>query len=277
MAKGLAVFAGRKRLIAAIFFALCSVITYCSSSEYNIITDEKQYVSLSVEEEIALGLQSAPQMAAQYGGALQDADAQALIDRVGEKIVSQTAAGETPYEFEFTVLANDNVINAFALPGGPIFITTGLLNGLETEAQLAGVLAHEIGHVVARHAAEQIAKAQLTEGLTGAAAVAAYDPENPNSSQQTAALTALIGEVVNMKYGRDDELESDRLGVRFMANAGYDPRAMIRVMEVLAEAGRGPQPPEFFSTHPNPDNRIERIQAAIAEEFPEGVPEELRD
>jgi predicted Zn-dependent protease len=148
------------------------------------------------------------------------------------------------------------------------------LSRLETEGQLAGVLAHEIGHVVARHSAEHIAKARLTEGLTGAAVIAVYDPENP-SSQHTAQVALLIGQLVNLKFGRDDELESDRLGVRFMAEAEYDPRSLIRVMEILAEAGGPSRQPEFFSTHPNPENRVENIQQAIAAEFPNGVPEGL--
>ncbi len=275
MGRGIPFLGGKKRWIAALLIAVVSIVSYCSSSAYNPITEEKQYISLSVDQEIALGLQSAPQMAAQHGGPHPDQEAQAIVDRVGERLVSETAAVETPYQFEFTVLADDESVNAFALPGGPIFITAGLLKRIETEGQLAGVLGHEIGHVVARHSAEHIAKAQLTQGLTGAAVIASYDPENPHATQQAAAVTAMIGQVINMKYGRDDELESDRLGVRFMADAGYDPRSMIRVMEILAEASQGPRPPEFFSTHPNPDNRIERIRAAIEREFPGGVPEGL--
>ncbi len=121
-----------------------------------------------------------------------------------------------------------------------------------TEGELAGVLGHEIGHVVARHAAEHLAKAQLTEGLTGAAVLVTYDPDDP-SSQRTAAVAALIGNLINMKFSRDDELEADRLGVRFTSEAGYDPRAMISMMETLAQASKGQRPLEFFSTHPNPD------------------------
>jgi predicted Zn-dependent protease len=90
-------------------------------------------------------------------------------------------------------------------------------------------------------------------------------------------MAAMIGQLVNMKYGRDDELQSDRLGVRFMAQAGYDPRAMIDVMQVLAEASGGAaRQSEFFSTHPNPENRIAKIQEAIKEQFPDGVPEGLQ-
>ena len=193
---------GSKRIIAALLIVVFSVVTYCSSQEYNPITEEDQYVGLTVDQEIALGLQSAPQMAQQFGGLLRNDEAQALVDAVGNRLVNQTAAEETEYEFEFSVLADRETINAFALPGGPIFITAALLERLETEGQLAGVLAHEIGHVVGRHSAEQIAKSRLTEGLTGAAAIAAYDPENPGSSQQAAAVSALIGQGINMKYGR---------------------------------------------------------------------------
>ncbi|HWQ84453.1 MAG TPA: M48 family metallopeptidase, partial [Anaerolineales bacterium] len=148
--------------------------------------------------------------------------------------------------------------------GGQIFITNGLLENLSTEDEAAGVLAHEIGHVVGRHSAEHLAKARLTEGLGGAAVIASYDPENP-SSVQTGQIAMVIGQLVNLKFGREDELESDFLGVCFMNEAGYDPQAMLRVMEVLASAGEGQaRPPEFFSTHPNPENRIAEIQAAIA-------------
>src|SRR5690606_28127547 len=118
--------------------------------------------------------------------------------------------------FEFHVLADQQTINAFALPGGQVFVTEGLLQLLETEGELAGVLAHEIFHVVGRHSAEQVARAQLAEGLTGAAVIAAYDPNDP-SSAQSAQVALLVGQVVNMRFGREDELESDHEGVSYMA------------------------------------------------------------
>lgn len=265
---------GRGRLIIAVVIAVISIVSYCSTREYNPITDETQYVDLSPDQEIAMGLQAAPEIAAQFGGLSPDQEAQALVDEIGRELVAKTAASDTPYQFEFSVLDDDQTINAFALPGGPIFITEALLRQLRTRGEIAGVLGHEIGHVVARHASEHIAKAKLTEGLTGAAVIAAYDPENP-SSQQQAAMAALVGQLINMRFGREDEIESDRLGVRFISEAGYDPRSLIRVMEVLSQANQGQAPPEFFSTHPNPDRRIERIQEAIAERFPDGVPEGL--
>ena len=262
------------RILIALIIAGISLVSYFGARSFNPVTGETQHINITTDQEIALGLQAAPEMAAQYGGLSSNEQAQAVVSRVGQSIVASSAAKDTPYEFEFYLLADEQTINAFALPGGPTFITTGLLAQLETEGQLAGVLAHELTHVVARHSAEQIAKAQLTQSLTGAAVLATYDPDNP-STQRTAQVAILVGQLVNLRFGRDDELEADRLGVRFMSEAGYDPRAMMRVMEILEAASDGQRPPEFFSTHPNPENRISQIQAAIEAEFPEGIPQGL--
>ena len=262
----------RSRLVMALVVAAIAVFGYFSQSEFNPITEEKQHVAgITAAQEVALGLQAAPEMIQQFGGRDPDPEAQALVTRVGERLVSRSAASQSPYRFEFHLLDDPETINAFALPGGQVAITEGLLRRLESEGQLAGVLGHEIGHVVARHGAEHIAKQQLTEGLTGAAVLATYDPNNP-SSRGSAAVAAMIGQLVNMRFGREDELESDELGVRFTAEAGYDPRSMIGLMKILAQSSEGGRPPEFFSTHPNPENRIQRIQTAIEEQFPDGVP-----
>ena len=250
------------RLIFAAIIAIMSLFSYFGSRQDNPVTGETQYIGITVDQEIALGLQAAPQMAAEFGGLDPDESAQALVDDVGNLLVQSSPASQTPYQYEFHLLEDDQTINAFALPGGQIFITRALFDRLQTEGELAGVLGHEIAHVVARHSAEHMAKAQLTEGLTGAAVIATYDPDNP-ASANSAQVAMLIGQMINMKFGRDDELESDFLGVCFINDAGYNPEDLIRVMQVLAEASQGNAPPEFFSTHPNPDRRIERIQAAI--------------
>lgn len=265
---------GGLRIIVALFVAIGALVSYFTLKQENPITGETQRIGISTEQEIALGLQAAPQMAEQFGGESTNAEAVAAVQQIGNRIVEQSKARNSDYQFEFHVLADDQTVNAFALPGGPIFITEGLLKLLRTEGEVAGVLAHEIGHVIARHSAEHIAKQQLTQGLTGAAVIATYDPSDP-SSRNSAAVAMVIGNLVNMKFGREDELESDRWGVKLMAEAGYDPHAMIRVMEVLRDAGGGGGTPEFFSTHPNPENRIAKIQEAIQAEFPNGLPEGL--
>jgi beta-barrel assembly-enhancing protease len=262
----------RNRLFAALIVAAIALLGYFGSSVFNPITEEKQHVAgITPEQEVALGLQAAPEMAQEFGGLDPDPESQARVDRIGERLVSRSAAGKSPYRFDFHVLDDPETINAFALPGGQVFITEGLLRRLKTDGQLAGVLGHEITHVVARHGAEHIAKQQLTQGLTGAAVLATYDPSDP-SSRNSAAVAAMIGQLIGMRFGRQDELEADRLGVRFTSEAGYDPRSLIALMKILEESSQGNRPPEFFSTHPNPENRIERIQAAIGERFPEGVP-----
>lgn len=266
---------GSSRLIIALVVAAGALFTYFSSTEQNVVTGEKQHVGgVTAEQEIALGLQAAPQMIQQYGGEAPDAELQRKIDAIGGRLVQRSAAQQTPYQYEFHVLNDPNTINAFALPGGQVFITTGLLRILKTEGEIAGVLGHEIGHVVGRHGAEQIAKAQLTQGLTGAAVLATYDPSNP-SSTRTAQVAMVISQLLQLRYGRGDELESDKLGVRFMNEAGYDPRAMLSVQKTLRDASSGGRPPEFFSTHPDPERRIEQIETAIREIYPNGVPSGL--
>jgi beta-barrel assembly-enhancing protease len=262
----------RGRLMIALVVALVSIIGYYGKTVFNPVTEEKQHVAgITPEQEVALGLQAAPEMVQEFGGLDPDASLQARVNSVGQRLVSQSAAGTTPYKFEFHLLNDPETINAFALPGGQVFITEGLLKRLQTEGQLAGVLGHEIGHVVARHGAEHIAKQQLTQGLTGAAVLATYDPNDP-SSRGSAAVAAMIGQLVSMRFGRQDELEADGLGVRFAGEGGYDPRSMISLMKILQESSNGARQPEFFSTHPNPENRIQRIQAAIQERYPSGVP-----
>jgi predicted Zn-dependent protease len=253
---------GMGRLLIALAMAAFALISYFGSRQDNPVTGETQYVDMTVEQEIALGLQAAPEMAQQFDGLDPDPSLQALVDEVGMGVVANSRAADSPYQFEFHLLGDRETINAFALPGGQIFITRALFDRLETEGELAGVLGHEVGHVVGRHSAEHIAKARLTEGLTGAAVIATYDPDNP-ASMRTAQVAMLIGQLINLRFGREDELESDFLGVCFINAAGYDPSELIRVMEVLASASQGQAPPEFLSTHPDPGNRVQRIEQAI--------------
>jgi predicted Zn-dependent protease len=262
----------RSRLLIGLVVAVISILGYFGSSVFNPVTQEKQHVAgITPEQEVALGLQAAPEMEQQFGGLDPDNALQQRVSQVGQRLASRSAAGSTPYRYEYHALDDSETINAFALPGGQIFITEGLLSRLKTEGQLAGVLGHETGHVVARHGAEHIAKQKLTEGLTGAAVLATYDPNDPNS-RGSAAVAAMIGQLVTMKFGRQDELEADKLGVRLMSEAGYDPRSMIDLMKILEESSQGNRPPEFFSTHPNPENRIARIEEAIKQQYPNGVP-----
>ena len=248
---------GILRLLIGVAVVLFGVVKYCASGETNPYTGETQFIDISPKEEIAMGLQSVPAMIQEYGGLYSDEGAQALVDKVGQQLVSTTVARETPYQYDFHLLADPNTINAFALPGGQCFITYALFSKLKSEDQLAGILGHEIGHVIGRHSAERIAKQGLTNSIITGVAVGS---DSPAAAQSAAAISSMI----NMKYGREDELESDDLGVRFMIKAGYNPEEMIEVMQILKQAAGPNRTPEFQSTHPDPENRIEKIRESIA-------------
>ncbi|WP_209405900.1 M48 family metalloprotease [Pseudozobellia sp. WGM2] len=248
---------GRSSWKIRIFIGLAIVafafIKRCSSKEENPYTGRVQTINMTAEQEIAIGLQSTPEIAQQYGGLYPDERLQAYVDKVGQKLVQNSIARETPYQYDFHLLADDQTINAFALPGGPIFITYALFKQLN-EAQLAGVLGHEIGHVIGRHSAERIAEGEFWQTLSTGASVGG----------DLGGLVGGIGQNTLLSNGRDDELESDDLGVLFMIQTGYRPEEMIKVMEILKAAAGPNRAPEFQSTHPDPENRIERIQESIA-------------
>lgn len=225
-------------------------------SSVNPVTGETQRVDLTPEQEIAMGLQSAPQMAAEFGGLYPDNNVQLKVRALGQKLVTLTEAAKSPYQFNFHVLADDRTVNAFALPGGQIFITMALLSRLESEDQLAAVLGHEMGHVINRHSAEHMAQQGLLNGIMQGVTMGSGD-------MSTAQIASMVGNIIGMKYGREDELESDKYGVRYAYEAGYDPAAAIRVMEILEEASGGSQRDEFMSTHPSPANRIDKIKEEI--------------
>ncbi len=260
------------RLGIALIIAIVSVIGYFGSTQMNPVTGEKQHIAMSTEQERAMGFQSAPEMARQFGGLDPDEKAQAIVQRLGTEIQANSSAAKAPFKIQAFLLADGRTINAFALPGGPVFITRALFDKLQSRGELAGVLGHEIGHVVARHSAEQMAKQRLTQGIAGAAQVGVTDPNDPRSYAAGAAIAGAAN-LLNLKYTRDDEKEADKLGVKFMAEAGYDPRALIGVMQVLDKASSGSSNgPDFLKTHPAPANRIPLIKQEIEREFPSGVP-----
>lgn len=263
------------RLGLGLLVALFGVISYFTNVEKNPVTGEQQRIQLSEQQEVVIGLRARGQMAEQHGGLYPDRALQEYIDQVGARVVQQSAAANSPYPFEFHLLRDPRTINAFALPGGQVFITAALLARLNSEAQLAGVLGHEVGHVVGRHGAEHLAKQQLGTALVNAVGIAASD--SPESARQAAVLAQAINQLVSLKYGREDELESDELGFRFMTEAGYNPEGIVELMQILASANQGGEPPEFFSTHPNPDNRVERLEDLITQTYPNGIPGNLEE
>lgn len=240
------------RILIGLAIVAFAFMRRCSNQQENPYTGRVQNIDMTAEQEIAIGLQSRGEMAQQHGGLYPDERMQAFVDAVGQKLVNNSIARETPYEYDFHLLADDRTINAFALPGGQIFITYALFSQLN-EAQLAGVLGHEIGHVLGRHSAERIAESSFWQTLATGASVGG----------DMGSLVSGIGQNTLLKNGRGDELESDELGVLFMIQSKYDPYEMIKVMEILKAAAGPNRVPEFQSTHPDPENRIEKIKEAI--------------
>ncbi len=268
---------GKGRFMIAGVIALIGIVTYFMRSEVNPVTGENQRVGMSFDQEKALGLQAAPEMAKQMGGAVDPErdPAARLVADIGSNIVNRSDAQRSKYvgNYNFYLLDDPETVNAFALPGGQIFITRALFNRLENEAQLAGVLGHEIGHVINRHAAEHMAKGQLGQMLATSAGVAASDESGRGQGAAMAAM--MVNQMVQLKYGRDDEKESDTFGLKYMQQAGYAPDAMLGVMKILGEASKGGKQPEFLSSHPHSETRIEVIKEYLAKNFPNGVPETL--
>lgn len=220
-------------------------------------TGERQFILLSEQEEIAIGEEAAPEFRREFGGELDVADVSAYVDRIGQQMATDSERPDLPWEF--TVLDNDE-INAFALPGGKIFITRGLMAHFENEAQLAAVLGHEIGHVTALHINQQMSRAMAAEFGLAAVGLA-------TESDWIRVIGDLGAGVILLRFSREQESEADRLGLRYMTDQGYDPRGMLQVLEVLDEAAGRPNGIEWLQTHPLPQTRIDRVEQLIATDY----------
>ncbi|RJP14540.1 MAG: peptidase M48 [Candidatus Abyssobacteria bacterium SURF_5] len=214
------------------------------------------------QEEIRLGQQLSQEIEREQP-VLDNPVLQDYISDIGNRIASKTEKPDLPYTFK--IIESDEV-NAFALPGGPVYVNTGLLKYADNEAELASVLAHEIGHITARHATEQLTTSVgaqiLTQILLG---------ENPAAA--TALATNIATSLGMLKFSRNDELEADRLGVRYMFEAGYNPTAMVDFHRKLA-AMRESNPSRvmsWFSTHPMSEDRVDTVAREIAK-LPPGRP-----
>jgi len=247
----------RRRTAGAIAALALLALSACDTVP---ATGREAFVPLSLSEEGALGQKEHPKILAAYGGAYEDPELQRYVDSLGQ-LLAQTS--ELPDQtWTFTVL-NSDTVNAFALPGGYIYVTRGLIALAEDEAELAGVIGHEIGHVTARHAAQRYGQSLLT----GIGAVAA----GILLGGQAANIASGIGQMHVASYSREQENEADSLGIRYMARAGHDPAAMssfLRKLEaqkqllarILNQSGSGET--SYLSTHPP---TMERVQKTAAE------------
>jgi predicted Zn-dependent protease len=231
---------------------LCLAICLDTGCAYNPITGQEEFMLFPEKQDFEIGRQYAPEIEKELGGKIEDEELQKYIDCVGQKIAR---ISHKPYWEYHYIAVNDKSMNASALPGGYIFITKGMLEKLQTEAQLAAILAHETAHVVARDTSNAISN-QIGIGFLLAAAA--------SSQSSGAVMTAaeLSRRIIGLQYSRQDEREADIAGLDYMVVAGYNPYGIIETMQMLEDQQRE-RVVEFLSSHPPPENRIAYLTQRI--------------
>lgn len=210
----------------------------------------------SKEQDIQVGRQAAAEIRQQVD-VVSDGELQNYVKSLGRRLATTPSAGDYPYEF---TLINDPSINAFALPGGPIFVHSGLIRAAENEAQVAGVLGHEIAHVALRHGTNQASKASILQIPAAAAGILLGDGSTTGQLAQMGV--GLGANLMMLKYSRGAETQADALGAKILHEAGYNPIEMARFFELLErESGSGG--PQFLASHPNPGNRVQAVEAEL--------------
>lgn len=246
-----------RRIVAPVMALLGALTLYACA--VNPATGRREISFVSEAQEIEMGRQSDPAATAQFGGLYPDDDLQAYITELGMSIARVSERPDLPWSFK---LVDHELINAFALPGGFIYITRGILANMNSEAELVGVLGHEAGHVTARHGAQQMTQQQL--GMIGFIGGAILSETVRNN-----AGTVLQGlQLLQLKYGRDDEAQSDALGYRYMLRTQHDPQGISDVMRMLQSTSPSAEEmgiPGWMLSHPNPGDRVAANDQRIAE------------
>lgn len=234
------------RIFALLFLAACAT---------NPVTGRRELSLISESQEIAMGREASRGDVARVGE-YADAEAQAMVKQIGQAMAAKSERPQLPWEFH---LLDDAAVNAFAYPGGFIFVTRSLMTYLNSEAELAEVIGHEIGHVTAKHTVAAMSSQQLAQiGLVGASIL------SPRIAQFGDVLGAGAG-LLFLKFGRDDELQADALGFRYSLTLGYDVRESPKVFTTLGRLSgdAGARIPEWQSTHPDPGNRVQRAEQRL--------------
>ena len=242
------------RPLAAAACIVCFSISGCAR---NPVTGGYQFMLITEGQEIAMGQEYDPQIVSQFG-LYDDAAMQEIVSSVGLRMAANSERPNLPWTFR---VVDDPLINAFAVPGGFVYMTRGILAHFDSEAQMAAVIGHEIGHITARHSAAQISRTQIAQIGLGVGVILA-----PQLADFAGIASAGLS-VLFLKFSRDNERQADDLGFAYMTNAGYDPRGMVDVFEMLQRVSghqEGGGIPNWLSTHPDPGDRRERIDAAIA-------------
>lgn len=225
------------------------------SCAVNPVTGKRELAFVSESQEVQMGRDYAGQVA-QEMGVYPDSGVQRYVSAIGVRLAKASERPQLPWAF---AVMDDPQVNAFALPGGFIFVTRGILAHMNSEAELASVVGHEIGHVTARHSVQQMTRQQLLQIGMVAGAIAS------DKVAQNLGLISGVAGVLSLKYGRDDETQADGLGFRYALNDGYDVRKMVDMFQILQRVGgKAGRIPEWQSTHPDPGNRIARTRERLS-------------
>lgn len=238
--------------LLALFLGGCATVPFTNRRQFNIISsaDEDKMGQQAWQETLSK---------AKLSG---DAQAAAMVERIGRRIAA--AAGQPGYDWQFRLIDDPKMVNAFCLPGGRVAVYTGILPLTQDEAGLAVVMSHEVAHALAHHGAERMSQGELVN-LGGAAlqiGIANKDPKVQEQAMKAFGLGASVG--VMLPFSRGHEAEADHIGLILMAKAGYDPRAAVPFWQRM-EASGGKKPPELLSTHPSDATRIKKIEAELPE------------
>ena len=241
------------QIVAVVCFVVAALAAGCA---VNPVTGQEELMFFSPEEDVNLGRKYAPQIEKALKGRFDDENLQNYVNRVGQRIARVCHRPDLAYHFAAVEEPSEN---ALAVPGGYIYITRGLLEQLESEAQLAAVLAHEVGHVVARDTMAAISRQFGMAALVAAAHVS-------GAPSDVARASSFITAVLSLQYSREDERDADLTGLSYMVQAGYDPQGMVETMQILQNL-QAIRPVEFFSTHPNPESRIAYLRERIERRY----------
>lgn len=247
--------------IVSLLLVLILLVGGCTT---NRATGRKQFNMVGRQQEISLGRQAVPDFVKKLGGEIPSDAIRRYVSEIGSQLAAVSERPKLPWEFK---VVDSQVLNAFALPGGKVFISRGLLAKLEDEAMLAGVLGHEIGHTTAKHIGQQMSHQMV---LSGAGMVVSTAVNNSDNAwlRVLGAGTQFGGGLYLLKFSRNHELEADGLGLRYMTTLGYHPKGMLRVLQVLQREEKRARHLSIFSTHPAPAERARHIAQHIVRRYP---------
>lgn len=262
--------------------AYCSVLVLAALAAgcgTNPLTRESEVNFYGIKEEAGLGYELAPSIEAEMGGLYEDKELQEYVNRVTLRMAQSAPVMEEGVRFQYRGrVLNSPVVNAFSLPGGPVYITRGLMVRLNNEAELASVLGHEVAHIAGRHGTNRISEAQLTQALLAVGIVGgglAAGEENVEYVAGAAVVATAIGSLYILGHSRDHEYQSDEFGADFAWRNGYDPRHLAEVFRTFKKVkseGGGDDLPEFLQTHPKDDKRIAELERHWGTKYASAAP-----